>query len=165
MHMITACDGGMPLGDALAAFFFMLLHDKVEHNCLIKKASEEHEERVRQVANSAKSLDDATMVNVFGLIGSSGLVLEEWSYLDDEDTFVFYLLADSTIEQVQRWISEGSHTPYTLPHLGGEIVQRPQWAIEYFGTPDSPKRCEARAYVKGLLDEVEDNRTSTPTSP
>ena len=39
--------------------------------------------------------------------------------------------------------------------LGGEIVQLPRWAAEYFGTPNSEKRSETREYVKKLLTEVE----------
>ena len=65
------------------------------------------------------------------------------------------MMASTAVEQVQRWIAEGSHKPFELPRLGGEIVQRPEWAAEYFGTPDSDKRGEARQYVKKLLAEVE----------
>lgn len=156
MHMITACEGGMPLQDALAAFFFMMLHDKVKHECLIEKALKE--ERVKQAANT---LDGVTLSYVFGLMGSSGLAFEEWSYLDDKDVFVFYMMANTAVEQVQRWIAEGSHNPFRLPLLGGEIVQRPRWATEYFGTPDSEKRSEARRYVKQLLAEI--NPTAQPS--
>ena len=73
MHMITACEGGMPLDDALAAFFFMMLHDRVSHECLIKKEIREQEERVRQAASSAKSLDGATFSHLLGIMGSSSL--------------------------------------------------------------------------------------------
>src|SRR3989344_6801953 len=82
MHMITACDGGMPLRDALASFFFMMLHDKVKHECLIEKALREQEGRVQQAASSAESLDGIALSHVFGLMGSSSLAFEEWSYLD-----------------------------------------------------------------------------------
>jgi len=160
MHLITACEGGMPLHDALAAFFFMMLHNQVEHNCLVKKALEEHAELVHQAVHNAKSPDGAALSNIFGIMGFSSFAFEEWSYLDDEDTFTFYLIANTAVEQVQRWIAEGSHKPFTLPALGGEIVQRPQWAIDCFGTPDSPKRAQSREYVKKLLAEIDENKAS-----
>lgn len=154
MHLSTAREGGMPLHNALAAHFFMMLHNRVKHECLIEKALKDQKERVQQVVNRAKP-EGATLPEVFGLMGAASLALEEWSYLDENDVHVFYLIADAAVEQVQRWIAEGSHMPYKLPLLGGEIVQRPQWAAEYFGTPDSENRKEARKYVEKLLTEVE----------
>lgn len=132
MHMITACKGGAPLDNALAAFFFMMLHRMIEHNCLTKKilgAAEPHPE---------------------------DWAFEEWSYLGDEDAFPFIMIAQVATEQVQRWIAEGSHTPFEIPTLGGEIVVRPEWAIKYFGTPDSNNdRKDSREYVKALLLEID----------
>ena len=156
MHMMIACDGGMPLGEALAAHFFVILHDRVKHNCLIKKALNAQEERIHQAEQSAKSLESITFLNVFGMMGASSLVSEEWSYLDDEDTFIFHIMASTAVEQVQRWIAEGSHKPFELSLLGGKIVERPQWAVDYFGTPDSEQRSEARECVKKLLSEIDD---------
>jgi hypothetical protein len=155
MNLPLACDGGMSLRDALASHFFMMLHDRVMHNCLIKEAIENNEERVKEAAKKAKSAESATMAQIFGLMGSASLAEEEWSYLDDNDVFVFYIIADTAIEQVQRWIAEGSHKPLELPNLGGAIVQRPDWAARYFGTPKSPKRKEARLTIEKLSAEIE----------
>lgn len=132
MHMITACEGGAPLDNALAAFFFMMLHRRVEHHCLTKEilgAAEHHPE---------------------------DWALEEWSYLSDQDAFPFLLLARMATEQVQRWIAEGSHPPYQIPTLGGEIVIRPEWAIRYFGSPHTnSNRRESRMFVNQLISELE----------
>ncbi len=154
MHLITANDGGMPLNEALAAHFFSMLHDKVQHDCLIKKAVEEYKKSVQQIASGAKTPDGATLSCIFGMIGLNSLFDEEWSYLDDKNAFIFILLADAAIEQTQRWIAWGSEKPYQLPALGGDIVLRPQWAINHFGTPDSEKRREAREYIKKLLTKI-----------
>lgn len=128
MHLITACEGGAPLDNSLAAFFFLMLHRRVEHNCLTKEIlgpTEQHPE---------------------------DWALEEWSYISDQDAFPFLLLARAATEQVQRWIAEGSHAPYQIPTLGGEVVIRPEWAVKYFGTPDSnSSRKDSREFVKQLL--------------
>jgi hypothetical protein len=123
IHMQTANEGGMPLRQAIASFFFVSLHDHVSHTCLIP-----------EVVDSAE---------------------EEWAYLRPRDASRFLIIAQAAIEQVQRWIAEGSEDPFEIQHLGGPIVQRPQWAVEYFGNPDSPRRKEARELVQKLLEEIE----------
>lgn len=152
MHMITALDGGVPLHDALAGFFFMMMHDKIPHSCLIKAANEKHKESVSAAVSSASSPDGAAMAGIFGAMGNSALAGEEWSYISYEDAFIFYLIADTAIEQVQRWICEGGHKPMNIPL--GDLVQRPQWAIEYFSRPERQKE-EVKALVRNLQEEIE----------
>lgn len=130
MHLITACEGGAPLDNTLAAFFFMMLHDKVEHVCLTKEilgASEPHPEN---------------------------WAFEEWSYLSDNDAFLFLLLANMSTEQVQRWIASGSEKPFSIPHHGGNIVLRPDWTIGLFGNPGFGNRREMTEIINRLKAEV-----------
>ena len=150
MHLITACKGGMPLREALAAYFFMMMHDRVHHDCLIA-------ENVEQVERCAGH-GSPTVMPIFGEMVSCGLALKEWAFLDPNHAYVFLLMADAAIEQTQRWIAEGSHEPYSLPNLGGPIVVRPDWAIEYFGTPDDEQRQDERQHVLGLMKRVEKDR-------
>lgn len=149
MHLITACNGGMPLREALAAFYFMMLHDRVPHNCLIT-------ENIQHIDRCTPA--GPTMLPVLGAMVSTGLALKEWAYLDPDDAFVFLTMATASIEHVQRWIAEGSHEPYSLPHLGGSIVVRPDWAVEYFGNPDDEQRHDDRQYVLGLMQRVKEGQ-------
>jgi hypothetical protein len=155
MHMITALDGGVPLLDALAAFFFMSLHDEYPHNCLIKKAEAEVDQATKEAIHGAREPDGMFMGSFFGIMASSGLKLEEWSYLPEEEVFNLYLIAHAAIEQTQRWIFDGVEKPYSIPN--GNLVERPAWAEAWtnYWEERSGRRREAREYVERLRQEIE----------
>lgn len=143
-------NGGMPLNEALGAFFFAMLHDMVKHECLAREALKEHEGQVRRAVSNAKDPDGAALSSVFGLMGSSSLAFEEWSYLKDDDAFAFILMAGQAIEMTQRWIGSGAEKPYGE----GRYVVRSQWAIDHerrFGPWDHTKE---KDLVKRLQAEI-----------
>lgn len=152
MHAITACEGGAELENYLAGYIFAMLHEKVAHTCC--------------VAEHAKSMDAQrphALSNPVAAVMPSGdffLALQEWSYLPDKEAFVFQVIASSFVEQVQRWIAEGSKKPYESPAYGGSLLLRPAWAEAEFGTPDSSHRSEARAIILKLEAEVAADRAT-----
>ena len=149
MHMSTALDGGAPLYNMLAAFFFTILHDQLPHRCLVKKHEEELQQATDEARRSAQSLEGMTLANVFGGIASTNLYGEEWSYIDDEETVHCLLLAGAAIEQTQRWICAGVEEPKAIPL--GPLVCRPAWAPQYYAEHGD---IEAREYVERVQHEV-----------
>ncbi|HEX8389857.1 MAG TPA: hypothetical protein VF597_00360 [Candidatus Saccharimonadales bacterium] len=152
MHMITAIEGGVPLRDALASFMFMMLHDTYPHDCLIKAERDKMEAERDAAIKSAGSPDGMFMASLFGVVGSTGLTQQEWSYLPDDQVFTLYLLADVSVEQTQRWINTGQEAPFEIPR--GPLVERPVWAMIQYATPASPRTHEAREYVQRLRAEI-----------
>lgn len=155
IHLITSLEGGIPLREALAGFFFIMLHDKVEHACLVKDVLEEWEKERDEAIGKMSSPDSAFLASIFSTMSASSLAGEEWSYLSDDEAFSFYLLADAAIEQTQRWIMEGVQRPYTIPH--GPCVTRPTWAKNFYDSPGTREqgfRVRARETVKKLQDEI-----------
>lgn len=162
INMIAACKGGAPLIDSLASYFFMALHGKAEHKCLIASALIKKEKQIRQTTSNAESINNAEILSrIFGSTELNSLAGEEWSYLDNEETLIFYKLADTAIKEVQRWIANGSHSPLKIPLLGGEIVQRSPWTIKQFGMPDSS---EERINIKKRIDKLR-TEIETPAQP
>lgn len=154
MHMITALDAKVPLRDALAAYFFMSLHDQYAHTCYIRQVGAEVAAATQDAIHQAGSPEGMFLGGLFGSMASSGLALEEWSYLPVNEAFIFTLMADAAIEQTQRWINEGVQESRTIPL--GPLVTRPEWAIQYFDTPHRvSRRQEARDYVERLRREIE----------
>lgn len=133
MHLITAVDGGAPLDNSLAAFFFMMLHAHYPHTCLIEQAKAEVTAATHEAVHGSSSPDGMFLGGIFGNMAQSGLALEEWSYLSDEEAFSLLLLAGNAAEQTQRWIWQGVESPYTIPL--GQLVTRPDWAVAYFDDP------------------------------
>jgi len=155
MHMITAIEGGVPLRDALAAFLFMTLHDKLAHDCLIQETQAEIEES-RQAAIQASANPEGMFFGGLGAImADSGLRFQEWSYLSDQDALIFYIMADAASEQTQRWICEGVEEPYKIPL--GDLVERPAWSKPYYAIERSGRTQEAREYVARLRTEIPDS--------
>jgi len=156
MNMITACDGGIPLNEALASHFFIMLHDKVKHHCLIKEAQEKHKSDVEQATGMVKTPEGKTIGNIFGIMAESSLIGEEWSYLDNENALTFLLIASTAIDQIQRWISNGKEKPCHIPL--GDLVERPHWAVLYYADPKN-RDGEAEELIQKLQSEVAEQGT------
>lgn len=145
MHLITELEGDVSLRDALAGYLFVMLHDRVQHNCLLKSVME-HNAKLRE-ENKPTTPDGAVLGFVFGAMADLGNAGEEWSYLGEGDACVFYILADACIEQTQRWIAAGKEPPYEIPL--GPLVERPGWT--HFHNWTDPKCVEA---VRRLSAEI-----------
>jgi len=159
IHMVSALDGEVPLLDALAAFFFLMLHDRVKHNCLISGMLEEMRKERDEALIKMKSPDSMALANVFSHMGISSWVGEEWSYISDEDAHIFYVIAGTAIEQTQRWIMEGVQDTMGLPR--GPAVLQPPWAQDFYRSEHvrgQKFRVEARELVQKLLKEIEEGK-------
>ncbi len=156
MNLVTACEGSMPLIEALAAHFFVMLHDQYPHHCLIKAAQEKHNSRVEKIMGEAKNADETALTGIFGILGELPLKEEEWSYLDGQEIHIFYLLAESAIKQTQRWIAEGVEKPFQIGFDWEKFVERPEWAVKKYDSPEYRKfGQEARDYVSKMRRELE----------
>jgi hypothetical protein len=152
LHMIIALEGNVPLREALAGHFFIMLHDKIKHNCLIEQKLKKLEEDNLKVILNCKTPDSAGLGLFFGGIANLGICGQEWSYLSQEDAFIFYLIANTAIEETQRWISEGVEPPHNISMLGN-LVERPQWAGAWH--EEKYKRGKkSRALVQRLREEI-----------
>lgn len=159
MHLITSLEGGVPLQEALAAHFFVMLHDRFQHDCLLISELEKYQEKVKKEIGKARNLDEAALTSIFGLFGNMDLEAEEWSYLDMKHAHIFYLLAGTAVEQVQRWIAEGVKNPYKIPL--GQLVERPEWAKKYYDNLNElesvrEEKKKARELVEKLKKEIEE---------
>ena len=153
MHMTTALDGGAPLDNTLAAFFFAMLHDTLPHECLVKRHEAELKQATTESLRTASSPDGMFMAGLFGGMAKSGLYGQEWSYITDEEAFLCLLLASSAIEQTQRWICDGVEEPMMIGP--GPLVARPDWAAPHqAASANTDRRVEAREYVARLMHEV-----------
>ncbi len=152
LHMMKALDGEVPLREALAGYFFIMLHDHVKHNCLIKKEFKEQIEKAKtEVIDNSKTLDDCALGLVFNSFANLGTCAEEWSYLPCEDVHIFYLIADTSIEQTQRWIFAGVEKPFEFGP--GPIVCRAEWAEKWCDIDNHLKE-ESRLLIKKLYSEI-----------
>jgi hypothetical protein len=149
MHMISALEGDVPLRDALASHFFVMMHDKIEHNCLITAADDAAKGLVNEAQRNAATPDSAILSTVFGQMGLMSLYGQEWSYLSLDEAFSFYLLADTAIEQTQRWINAGKQEPFSTGY--GPLVERPAWTMRVSSEPSE----KTRLYLNGVRAEID----------
>lgn len=148
IHLITALEGEVPLREALAGFFFVMLHDLIKHRCSISAQKAELREATRRADG-----DDASFLTAFGkmpLLRSYG---EEWSFLGDDDAYQFFLLADAAIEQVQWWIAYGVEPPRDFSLLGTTLVTVPP-AVAAYLQRQARARSPSRRYVATLRREI-----------
>jgi len=151
LHMMIALEGNVPLREALAGYFFIILHDKIKHNCLIEQRLKKLEKDKQKTILNCKTPDNAGLGIAFGIIADLGTRGEEWSYLPEKDAYIFYLIANTAVEQTQRWIAEGVEPPYNIPL--GNLVERPQWAVAWHEKHYKYGK-EVRALVKKLQSEI-----------
>lgn len=152
MHMIAALNGEAPLANSLAAFFFMMLHDKYPHTCLIEQARARAAADTDTAIRSARDPEGMFLGSIFGSMANNGLCLEEWSYLSHEEAFTIIFMADAAVEQTQRWICQGVEKPFTIPM--GPMVVRPDWAIAHYDSSGPSYRDESRVHVEKLRREI-----------
>ncbi len=107
MHMLTAREEKVTLYDALAALFFVQLHDRVEHNCMLKDVDFKQLEKNSASEFAQASSGDVGVAMLFGRMASLGPICEEWAYLSEDDIFIFRLLASSAVSNAQSWIEKG----------------------------------------------------------
>lgn len=93
MHMATAVNDGAPLDNSLAAFIFMMQHAFYPHTCLIEQA---------EVEASAAAHGSSGPDSVLRSMVPPSLVLEEWSYLPDEEALLLLIIAQNATEHTQR---------------------------------------------------------------
>jgi len=163
MHMITALHGGVPLIDALAGHFFRMLHDRIEHNCLLKPIIEENERKENERINNCSDIESCTMGSIFNMMGMNELCGEEFSYLDNSDVYIFYMIADSTIEATQDWLGHGKEPIKTQSVVinspdGSQRREVPLFSINelvktHFNTFDHTEDVE---YVRKISAEFQD---------
>lgn len=162
--LATACDGGMPLDNALGAFFFYMLHDSYPHDCLPAKMIDETRKRAYVLVGNKPDgwfAESERLLTASSAKSAVAYAFEEWAYLPDHIAFVFELMAGQAAEHTQRWIAWGNMDPYQIRYVGGSIVERVPATIAAWGDPDSPKRAVARERVLELMNSVpEEARTS-----
>lgn len=124
MHLMTALDGGVPLVHALAGSYFHIMHDEYPHNCIIKPFLNQ---------------------------GLSSLICEEFSYLSYDDTYVFYSMANLSIEQTQRWIAAGQQEIYFNPACG-PLLEVPD-SVRKYHEKYSIQKC--KDYIQKIKSEFE----------